>query len=148
MCQGAMPVVHSYHTGVSDRSTVVPQTLRFNRCLPLILCALLLQACASSAPVPVVASDYSEYLLGQWNTQMNGFPVRVEYTRTTIGVVGFDRQVPYTLEENVISFEFQGLQQYDIGRVNENEMTQITVGASVATQTVTEFFRHQEQESR
>ncbi len=99
----------------------------------LLICLVgLLQACASTGP------NYSEYLIGQWDTNINGFPVVVEYTEGTVGVVGFGEPVPYTLEANVISFEFQGTQTSTIEMVSDDEMKH----TNVDTQAVTEFKRH------
>jgi hypothetical protein len=75
----------------------------------------LLFACASTP-------NYSEYVLGQWDTEVSGFPVTLEFSDTEISVIGFGQSIPYKLEGNTISFEFQGMQISTIEIVNDNEM--------------------------
>ncbi|MBT4519747.1 MAG: hypothetical protein HOC23_07060 [Halieaceae bacterium] len=103
------------------------------RRLALICMTSMLFACASTSV------NYSEYMKGQWDTQIQGFPVVVEFTESTVGVVGFGAPIPYTLEGNTISFDFQGLQVASIDTVDKNEMTHTNVN----TQAVTTFKRKQ-----
>ena len=79
--------------------------------------SVFLFACASTP-------NYSDYIIGQWDTEISGFPVTLDFSDTEISVVGFGQSIPYTLEGNTISFEFQGLQVSTIEIVSDNEMVQ------------------------
>lgn len=105
--------------------------LRKTRLAVLFFAVGLLAACATTG------FNYQEYLVGQWTTEINGFPVTVEYTDTTVGIVGFGEPVPYTLEGDRISFEFQGPQTSTIAMVNADEMNQ----TNLTTQQITVFHR-------
>lgn len=90
-----------------------------------VLClSAFLYACASTP-------NYAEYIIGQWDTEISGFPVTLEYSADEITVVGFGQSIPYTLEGNTISFEFQGLQVSTIDMVSEDEMIQTNTATDV-----------------
>ena len=48
------------------------------RLLALVCLTSLLFACASTSV------NYVEYIAGQWDTEISGFPVTVEYTESTV----------------------------------------------------------------
>jgi len=81
----------------------------------VVCLSAFLFACASTP-------NYSEYILGQWDTEISGFPITLEYSDTEISVIGFGQSIPYVLEGNTISFEFQGMQVSTIEIVSDNEM--------------------------
>ena len=99
--------------------------------------AALFFALGLQAACATTGFNYQEYLVGQWSTEINGFPVTVEYTDTTVGIVGFGEPVPYTLAGDRISFEFQGPQTSTIARLGPDEMNQ----TNMATEQITIYKR-------
>lgn len=68
----------------------------------LVAVALLFTAC-SSGP-----SLQEQLMTGQWEGEMQGFPLTLEYTETDINVVGMGMSIPYQLEGDKMSFEVPG----------------------------------------
>ncbi|MEX1032461.1 MAG: hypothetical protein WDZ30_03805 [Cellvibrionaceae bacterium] len=68
----------------------------------LVVVALLFTAC-SSGP-----SLQEQLMTGQWEGEMQGFPLTLEYTETDINVVGMGMSLPYELDGNEMSFEVPG----------------------------------------
>jgi hypothetical protein len=106
--------------------------LRKTRLAALLFALSLLGACATTP-----GFNYQQYLAGQWSTEINGFPVTVEYTDATVGIVGFGEPVPYTMEGDRISFEFQGPQTSTIAMISADEMNQ----TNLTTQQITIYKR-------
>ena len=70
----------------------------------IVICFLLpLSSCGSVQPT------FQAQLLGVWQTDLAGFPVVVEFTETTVGIVG-EEGVPYTLADDVLTYDFGGPQ--------------------------------------
>ena len=75
------------------------------RCVKLVtlsLAALIITACASTGP------NYAEYIIGEWETDINGMPIDVTVTESTINLMGITTE--YALQDNVLTFDFQGPQ--------------------------------------
>ncbi|MCW8196707.1 hypothetical protein F6455_18090 [Proteobacteria bacterium 005FR1] len=68
----------------------------------LVAVAALFVAC-SSGP-----SLQEQLMTGQWEGEMQGFPLTLEYTETDINVVGMGMSLPYQLEGDQMSFEVPG----------------------------------------
>lgn len=68
----------------------------------LVAAALLFTACSSSP------SLQEQLMTGQWEGEMQGFPLVLEYTETEINVVGMGMSFPYQLEGDQMSFEVPG----------------------------------------
>ena len=100
------------------------------RSVRLIVLAFMMSLLFSCVSTKV---NYQEYLIGQWNTEIQGTPITIVFTDKTIGIVGFGQPIPYTLEDNVLSFEFQGTQTVNIDIVNDDEMTQTNVSTGEVT---------------
>lgn len=101
---------------------------RFTRSLKFAVLVCLtgfMVACASTSV------NYAEKILGKWDTDVNGFPITVEISETEIGVVGFGQSIPYSLAENVISFDFQGPQVASIEFVSDDVMNQTNTATNV-----------------
>lgn len=68
-----------------------------------LVAATLLFAACSSGP-----SLQEQLMIGQWEGEMQGFPLTLEYTETDINVVGMGMSLPYKLEGDKMSFEVPG----------------------------------------
>lgn len=68
----------------------------------LVAVAVLFSAC-SSGP-----SLQEQLMTGQWEGEMQGFPLTLEYTETDINVVGMGMSLPYQLEGDQLSFDVPG----------------------------------------
>src|SRR6056297_2435599 len=75
---------------------------RTMRAFCLVAVALLFTAC-SSGP-----SLHEQLMTGQWEGEMQGFPLTLEYTETEINIVGMGMSIPYQLEGDKMSFEVPG----------------------------------------
>ncbi|MGQ9426726.1 hypothetical protein ACXYTJ_12295 [Gilvimarinus sp. F26214L] len=75
---------------------------RFLKSLSVATVVLLFAAC-STAP-----SLQDQLMAGQWEGEMQGFPLTLEYTETDINVVGMGMSLPYKLEGDEMSFEVPG----------------------------------------
>lgn len=75
---------------------------RITKAFCLVAATLLFAAC-SSGP-----SLQEQLMTGQWEGEMQGFPLTLEYTETDINVVGMGMSLPYQLEGNQMSFEVPG----------------------------------------
>jgi hypothetical protein len=109
--------------------------LRKTRLAALLFAVSLLAACAT--PVTDTGFNYQQYLVGLWSTEINDFPVTVEYTDATVVIVGFGEPVPYTMAGDRISFEFEGPQTSTIAMVSQDEMNQ----TNLTTQQITVYKR-------
>lgn len=68
----------------------------------LVALAVLFTAC-SSGP-----SLQEQLMTGQWEGEMQGFPLTLQYTETDIEVVGMGMSLPYKLEGDQMTFEVPG----------------------------------------
>ena len=82
-------------------------------CLMFVLISL--QACISLSA--------KDQLIGQWQSELGGFPIVVSYSETTVKV-GSHEEVPYLLEGEQLSFADGGSQVILISFTNKNEMIQ------------------------
>jgi len=64
--------------------------------------AIMVAACSTG---PTLKENL---MTGQWEGEVQGFPVTLEYTETDINVVGMGMSMPYTLEGDQLSFEVPG----------------------------------------
>lgn len=85
--------------------------------LSLLFLAVILSACAVT-PVTI-----QERIVGSWHTDLAGFQVVFEYTTTTVGIAPH-APVPYTLEGDLITFQFQDPQTRRVEFLSSNVMVQ------------------------
>ena len=85
--------------------------------LSLLFLASVLSACAA---IPLNIEDR---LAGEWDTDLAGFSVVFEYTTTTVAIPPH-APVTYSVEGDLITFEFQGPQTRRIEFLSRDVMTQ------------------------
>lgn len=68
----------------------------------LVVATLLFAAC-STAP-----SLHEQLMTGQWEGEMQGFPLTLKYTETEMHVVGMGMSLPYQLDGDTMTFEIPG----------------------------------------
>lgn len=82
----------------------------------LLLLSQVLGGCMTAQP--------AAQIIGSWAGQLHGFPVVVEYTKTTVGVSGTE-PVNYAIEGNVITLATENGQTYRVEFPSKSEMIQI-----------------------
>lgn len=68
--------------------------------------SLLFAACATTSGP---ASLHQQLMTGQWEGEMQGFPLVLEYTETDIVVVGMGMSLPYQLDGDEMTFDVPGM---------------------------------------
>lgn len=97
----------------------------------LVAVATLFAAC-SSGP-----SLQEQLMTGQWEGEMQGFPLTLEYTETDINIVGMGMSLPYQLEGDQMSFEVPGQGTMVVKVAIEGDTLTQTDTASGTTSTLT-----------
>jgi hypothetical protein len=85
--------------------------------LTLILCILWLSGCMS------VEERVDQRIVGEWQSSIGGYPVTVQFTRTTVQVAGAT-PVPYRLDGERLSFANGGNQVRIVSFPSSDEMVQ------------------------
>lgn len=100
------------------------------RALTLSMLAVLMVACSSGGP-----SLKENLMTGQWEGEVQGFPVTLKYNETEIEVVGMGMTMPYTLEGSTLSFDVpgQGPMEFEVS-IDGDTLTQ-SQGDQVSTLT-------------
>lgn len=91
-------------------------------------------ACASTAV------NHGEMILGKWDTELQGFPLTLDYNGTDIEVIGMGQSLPYSIEGDVIKFDFMGPRSARVAFPEKGQMTQ----TDIATSEITTFKRNGE----
>lgn len=68
-------------------------------------------------------ADPGERIVGQWRTQVGGFPVTVEYSEEAVQVANY-QPVRYQLDGNELTFQQGGSQTRVVAFPSRNEMIQ------------------------
>ena len=84
--------------------------------IAIALLSLALASCASIKP--------AKQLLGQWDGQLHGYPVLVEYTATTVAI-GKMAPVTYSLDGDLITLAGDSPSSYRLAFPSKNEMIQV-----------------------
>jgi uncharacterized protein YdhG (YjbR/CyaY superfamily) len=83
--------------------------------LALLFLAMISVACAV---IPI-----QERIVGNWHSDLAGFQVVYEYTSTTVGIVPH-APVPYSLEGDLITFQFEDPQTRKVEFLSGDVMVQ------------------------
>ena len=97
----------------------------------IALTAVLVSGCFLLRPAP------EAQIIGRWQTELGGFPVVVEYTATTVAIDTYP-PVAYTIDGDVIRFEFEGTQSRRVAFPAEGEMVQTDLATGIARSFVRE----------
>ncbi len=90
---------------------------RLKTLLSLLFLTVALTACA------LTQWRIQERIVGTWDTDLAGYPVVFEYTTATVGIAPY-APVPYILEGDLITFQFEGPQTRSIKFLSRNVMVQ------------------------
>jgi hypothetical protein len=82
----------------------------------VIALLLLISGCAIFQSAPGI--------VGKWHSEIQGFPVELSYTESTVGVNGSE-PVPYTIEDNTVTLVMDDVRTYRVEFPSRDEMIQI-----------------------
>lgn len=101
----------------------------FLKVLSLTVATLLFVVACSSGP-----TLKEQLMMGEWEGEVQGFPVTLKYTETEIEVVGMGMSLPYTLEGDQMTFEVpgQGAMSFTV-EVDGDTLTQTDASGTSST---------------
>jgi len=63
-------------------------------------------------------------IVGNWRSEIQGFPVELSYTESTVGINGSE-PIPYTIEDGTVTLVMDDVRTYKVEFPSRNEMIQI-----------------------